>query len=151
MKLDGFSGFIPVKEMPVSYDKITELPGVYVVLRESEDTPQFVETGSGGFFKGKNPNVEVSELKANYLNGCNILYIGKATNLKNRLKQLIRFGQGKAVGHWGGRYLWQLADAQNLIVAWMPTPGVDSRSVEIKMLEEFVQEFGALPFANLNK
>ena len=28
-----------------------------------------------------------------------------------RVRQLVEFGHGKVVAHWGGRALWQLADA----------------------------------------
>lgn len=59
---------------------------------------------TGGFFKGKNPNVSIQELNSNWIDGEHIVYIGKATELCRRLRQYMSFGQGKNIGHWGGRY-----------------------------------------------
>ncbi len=100
------------------------------------------------FSKG-NPNVDLAVLKANYVDSSDILYIGKATSLKKRLGQLLRFGAGSAVGHWGGRFLWQLADSENLLIAWKLTPTTDPKVVESTMLNEFISLHGKLPFANL--
>lgn len=77
------------------------------------------------------------------------MYIGKATSLRKRLGQLLRFGAGANVGHWGGRYLWQLADADDLVIAWKETPMIDPRMVEASMLQDYVTHYGRLPFANL--
>ncbi len=35
------------------------------------------------------------------VDGCHVLYIGKATSLPQRLKQFAQFGQGSAGGHSG--------------------------------------------------
>ena len=123
--------------------------GVYIVVRESDKTPVFLAEGTGGFFKGKNPNVSIEELKVNYVADSKVVYIGKATSLRKRVGQLLRFGAGSAVGHWGGRYLWQLADANELIIAWKTTPGIDPRTIEAQMIIDFIGLHGKMPFANL--
>lgn len=146
---DGFTGFIPVSELRGNTKVMPECGGVYIVVRESDNAPEFLAEGTGGFFKGKNPNVSIEELKANYVADSEVVYIGKATSLRKRVGQLLRFGAGSAIGHWGGRYLWQLADADNLLIAWKPTPECDPRSEEVRMLEDFVSFHGRLPFANL--
>ena len=146
---DGFTGFVPVSKLRSTASLLPDSGGVYIVVRESDNSPEFLANGTGGFFKGKNPNVGLEELVSNYVAGSKVVYIGKATSLKKRVGQLLRFGAGSAVGHWGGRYLWQLADSDNLLIAWKTTPTTDPRSVEIKMLEEFVSRHGKLPFANL--
>lgn len=146
---DGFIGFVPVSKLRGNTKVVPESGGVYIVVRESDKAPEFLTEGTGGFFKGKNPNVSIEELKVNYVADSKIVYIGKATSLKKRVGQLLRFGAGSAVGHWGGRYLWQLADSDNLLIAWKPTPTVDPRIEEVRMLEEYVSLHGKLPFANL--
>lgn len=137
-------------------DAVPKVMGVYVVLRPSDDLPEFLENGTGGHFKGKNPNVSAETLKEAYIDGTPLLYIGKAgdpgssSNLHSRLKQFIGFGQGKAIGHWGGRYIWQLKDAEDLLFAWLPLPGGNPSMVESKMITDFKNDHnGKRPFANL--
>lgn len=151
MKAAGFKGLIPVSELREGGSKmIPDVPGVYMVLRVSEGAPEFLETGSGGHFKGKNPNVPVAELAANWVDGTPVVYIGKATSLRKRISQYIRFGQGKPVGHWGGRYIWQLADASQLLFCWKEVDG-DPEAVETEMISDFRDCYGGRPFANLAK
>ena len=78
-----------------------------------------------------------------------MVYIGKAGSLRSRLDQYRRHGAGERVGHWGGRYIWQLDAAAPLLVAWKETPGLDPECAEAALIEEFIRDFGALPFANL--
>ena len=60
----------------------------------------------------------------------------------------MRFGSGKNVGHYGGRYIWQLADSDDLVVCWKCVE--DSRRVEAAMIAEFKKNHnGKRPFANL--
>ncbi|WP_301372846.1 hypothetical protein [Streptomyces xanthophaeus] len=54
------------------------------------------------------------------------------------------------VGHWGGPYIWQLADSDALLVAWRPTTEEDAGEAEQDLIDEFEElHGGALPFANL--
>jgi hypothetical protein len=82
--------------------------------------------------------------------GCPLVYIGKAARLRTRLRQYRDHGQGKPVGHWGGRYIWQLSDSGELLVAWKVTNDAP-RLVEKEMLAAFVDRYGQLPFANLRR
>lgn len=148
-KEDGFEGFIPVAQLREATSILPEEAGVYIVIRPSDATPQFLEKGTGGFFKGKDPNVSIERLTENYVAASKTLYIGKATSLRERVRALLRFGAGVAVGHWGGRFLWQLADSDELIVAWKKTPGYEPRDIEAKMIQDFVSIHGKRPFANL--
>lgn len=151
LKDAGFKGFIPVSELrDGALNMIPDVSGVYMVLRVSDEAPVFLEKGSGGYFKGKEPNVSVAELEANYVDGASVVYIGKATSLRKRIRAYIRFGQGKPVGHWGGRYIWQLADASQLLFCWMPVDG-DADAVETDMICRFRDRYGCRPFANLTK
>lgn len=60
------------------------------------------------------------------------------------------FGQGKPVSHWGGRLIWQLEDAKDLIVCWKVLEKEEPRNVEKEMIQEFKEQHkGKRPFANL--
>lgn len=154
----GFEGFISMGElMDGAKSEIPAQMGVYVVLRENNTTPKFLSEGTGGFFKGKNANVSIDELKANWVEDTSIVYIGKAgstgstANLRTRLGQYLRFGDGANVGHWGGRYIWQLEDSRDLIVCWKPLTSENPRTIEQQMISEFKDAHsGRRPFANLN-
>jgi len=76
-----------------------------------------------------------------------VVYIGMASSLQERLGQLIKFGEGRNIGHKGGRYLWQLADSGKLLIAWQVA--ADPRRRESALLRSFVDIYGAFPFANL--
>jgi excinuclease UvrABC nuclease subunit len=145
----GFSGFKKMSELFKNSDTIPDRQGVYLVLNpDFEKNPEFLQTGTGGHFKGKNPNVTIDELKRNWVEKTPIVYIGKATSLKSRLRQYFRFGQGQAVGHWGGRFIWQLKNSNDLIVCWKELP--DARVQESSMIQKFKNKFGKRPFANLS-
>jgi len=157
LQAQGFEGFISMGElMNGARMQIPAQMGVYVVLRENQSAPQFLTEGTGGFFKGKNPNVSIAELKENWIDGTSIIYIGKAggdgssATLNKRLEQYLRFGKGANVGHWGGRYIWQLADSKDLVVCWKTLTTGSPREVEHQMIAEFkANHAGNRPFANL--
>lgn len=70
LQTQGFNGFKILSElMDGARMLIPAQNGVYVVLRESESAPQFLAEGTGGFFKGKNPNVSIAKLEANWVEG----------------------------------------------------------------------------------
>lgn len=153
----GFEGFKSVRELMQNIELVPNKKGIYLVFFPDEESPVFVEKGSGGFFKGKNPNVSINDLKKQWVEDERLLYIGKAgranskATLQSRLKQYMRFGQGEPVGHWGGRLIWQLANAKDLIVCWKIL-GVDKepREEERKMILNFkTVHNGKRPFANL--
>lgn len=152
LKKDGFEGFISVENLMKSHKIIPTDSGVYLFLRLNNSEPEFLEQGTGGFFKRKtpkNPNVSVAELRDNWISNEAIVYIGKAKSLKTRLSSYLRFGEGKFATHWGGRYIWQLKDSRELIVCWK-TMDEDPRVVEEKMIAKFKEEHGGRrPFANL--
>lgn len=149
LEREGFSGFVPVATLagPRGLDQVPRDPGVYVLVRAGTEEPHFIDPGTGGWFKGTDPNVRKGVLAANWVAAAPVVYIGMASSLRARVSQLIRFGQGRNVGHKGGRYLWQLADSGKLLLARQVHRAPAAR--ESELLEAFVGEYGAFPFANL--
>jgi hypothetical protein len=144
----GFGGFVPARQ--VFLDRAAAViggPGVYVVLRTAQTAPEFLEISKGGHFKEKDPTVASSVLRARMVAGTPVLYIGKADSLQRRIRQLLDFGNGRPVGHYGGRYLWQLAGSDEFLIAWRTDPS--PRAAETELLDAFISEFGSLPFANI--
>lgn len=154
LKMLGFQGFLSIEDAYKDLKSIPKSAGVYIIYTEST-TPFFEVVGTGGFFKQKNPNVSLDELNQNWVNQSSILYIGKAGSLTgsatlySRLKQYFDFGNGKSVGHYGGRYIWQIKNPYQLKVCWLPTPNHDPREVEKQLIKQFITQFGQRPFANL--
>jgi hypothetical protein len=142
----GFTGFAPLRALNTS--DVPATGGVYVVLRAATDPPSFTGVSTGGHFKGKNPSVPTATLISKWVNGPPTVYIGKATNLRQRLRQYRDFGNGRTVGHWGGRYIWQLEDCDTLLVCWKPA--AEPRATESILLAEFASQYGRFPFANLS-
>jgi len=148
----GFLGFVPFADLPKA--EVPKGHGVYAVLRINRTPPRFRAASVGGWFKGRDPSVAVDVLRESWVDGEEIVYIGKAggsirRGLRKRLEEYRRYGEGEPVGHQGGRYVWQLEDSSDLLVAWRETPGEDPAHVETEMLVEFRDRTGSLPFANL--
>jgi hypothetical protein len=155
IRKEGFLGFKRICELFSDCSSIPKVKGVYLVLNPHHRKADFLQIGTGGYFKGRNPNVDLADLKRNWVDNSLVVYIGKAgsdtgkATLHSRLKQYCGFGQGKNIGHWGGRLIWQLRDSSELIVCWKALPDGDPRGVEKDLIGEFVSTFGKRPFANL--
>lgn len=143
----GFEGWVTFAELADQLANLTRAGGVYVVSRNGGE-PDFLPANAGGRFKGRDPSVSRDALDANWVVGAPVVYIGKADNLKRRLREYMRFGADEPVGHWGGRLIWQLADSGSLLVAWTETPGQVPRDVENTMITAFRAAWGKPPFAN---
>jgi hypothetical protein len=140
----GFVGTVPFAALPTT--DVPAGPGVYIVTRPATTDPVFLPMSPAGWFKGKDPSLPISELEEAWVPGESVVYIGKATNLWRRLSEYRRHGEGKPVGHWGGRMIWQLADSAELLVAWREVE--DPRRVEKAMIADFETSCGKRPFAN---
>jgi hypothetical protein len=146
----GFRGFLPVRDLEARAAEIPAVPGVYAYLRESSDEPVFIERSPAGWFKAKDPTISVDELRRRWIAGCPVLYVGESGNVRERLRLRARFAAGHAVGARGGRALWQLQDAQDLVVAWRPAKKTENtKEVERSLLEAFRLCWHRAPFANL--
>ena len=130
-------------------EDVPRAPGVYVVLRESDVDPVYLGVSLGGWFKKKDPTVDVEVLRGRWVEGTGVIYIGKGDVLRRRLKEFSDFGSGRPVGHWGGRYTWQIDGSEEFVVAWTETPGEDPRVVEVALLAQFRSLYGRQPIANI--
>lgn len=154
-KQEGYQGFVAVESlMKNECLNVPNEKGIYLILKNGTQK-EFLSESVGGHFKEKNPTVAVSVLDNKWIEESDIIYIGQAgggssgATLKKRLKQYMKFGKGEPVGHWGGRYIWQLKENRKLIVCWRATPNEDPRVIEKEMIETFESSYGGKPFANI--
>ncbi len=156
LKENHFKGFISIKELWSNQDIIPKTMGVYLILNPNLNNIKFIKKGVGGFFKNKNPNVSIDILTKEFVPNSLVIYIGKAGSKNNkstvhsRLKQYLKFGQGKKTGHWGGRLIWQLENYKDLLVCWKTIENEEPREIEKKLILEYKKEFERLPFSNLS-
>lgn len=155
LKQNNFKGFISIEKLWEDNSMIPNTKGIYLILNPNLDN-KFMEKGVGGFFKNKNPNISINELANEFVPNSLIIYIGKAGTIKNkstiktRLKQYLKFGQGKKIGHWGGRLIWQLKNHKDLLVCWKTIDNKEPREIEAKLILEYQKQFNEKrPFANL--
>ncbi len=106
--------------------------------------------------------MSVEALRGRWIDGCAVFYIGRdagtgiASTLRTRL-ELFRAGAapsctgaGTSTKHQGGRYIWQLADADQLLVGWKMVLQEEPVVVEGHMIRQFRNDHGGLrPFANV--
>jgi len=151
----GFVGFIKISDLMRDTSIIPREPGVYMVLYPETNEPTFLDQGTGGFFKGTDPNKPVSYLEQQWVNDTIVVYIGKAggngnkATLSKRLRMYLRFGKGKPVGHYGGRLIWQIENSGELLFCWKTMMSGEPKNVEAELISEFVEYYKKRPFANL--
>lgn len=111
----------------------------------------FLQKNGGGDMKVYQDSCySLSYLQEQYVNGTCILYIGKSTNMRRRLRSYMRFGQGKRASHGGGRAIWQMTDVDDFVICWAETLE-NSRMVEWRMIQAFkLSHEGKRPFANMS-
>jgi len=158
LEAQGFEGFVATGQLHAERcERLPNQRGVYAVLRESPWPPEFVPRSTAPAYRGVDPSRPIAELEARWVPGAQVLYFGRACGpgvrslLRQRVKRFMRFGHGRVVGHWGGRFVWQLRDHAGLVVAWKPTPEADPAQVEASLQAGFVRHYGVMPFANLKQ
>jgi ADP-ribosylglycohydrolase len=134
-------------------EKLPRQKGVYFVIYPHESPDEaFLQEGTGGYYKGKNPNISVELLHENWVEDADILYIGetKAT-LRERVTALLKFGNGKNVAHRGGRLLWQHKESHNFRVYWYACSDNENPvELEKELIKDFKTHYNEKrPFANL--
>ena len=154
LKQDGFTGFRPLQDLDIN--RIPQKPGIFAVLRPEGFLPQFLARSTAGIFKKKNPSLKTEALDAEWVDGADVLFVGKAgpgskgnRGLRRQIQEFVDFGEGKPPGHWDGRLIWQLAVPGSLIIAWKELPVEQLNAAEARYHAAFVEEYGRLPYANL--
>lgn len=161
IQFEGYKGFVKISNLFSDIKVAPDERGTYLVLYLNQEEPTFLEKGVGGYFKGKNPNVSIEDLNENWISDVIVVNIGQAggiragkwsnSTLRERLKKYMKFGQGKNIGHYGGRYIWQIKQYEDLVICWSELPNKikDPKVVESEMIAEFKSIYGRRPFANL--
>ena len=154
LKADGFAGFRPIGSLEVM--RLPQATGIFAVLAPEGFQPRFLRKSTAGVFKKKDPSLPEPALAAEWVDTAVVLYLGKAgpgskgnRGLRRQVQEFLDFGQGKPPGHWDGRLVWQLADAEKLLIAWKELPAEHLGKAEADYHTAFVEEHGKLPFANL--
>jgi hypothetical protein len=147
----GFAGFVPL--MDIGSSALPAGRGVFLVIRESTEEPVFLDSSPAGIWQGRDPSVPPSALKSRWIPEARVLYIAKSggSSIASRLRLLVRFGEGEAVPHYGGRLVWQIAGAGELLVAWKQTIDTDPDTMKHELISDFEAHFGTTPFANLRR
>lgn len=154
LKAAGFAGFRTFGSLEIM--RVPQGTGLFAVLRPDELEPRFLKKSTAGVFKKKDPTVDAETLLAEWVDGADILYVGKAgpgskgnRGLRRQVQEFLDFGKGKPPGHWDGRLIWQLAHTDLLVIAWKELPAEELNSAEARYHADFVDTYGKLPFANL--
>ena len=154
LKLEGFSGFRPIDALDAM--RIPQGTGLFAVLAPEGFQPRFLKKSTAGVFKKKDPSLPEAAMAAEWVATAAVLYLGKAgpgskrnRGLRRQIQEFLDFGQGKPPGHWDGRLVWQLADAEKLVIAWKELPAEQLTKAEADYHTAFIEEYGQLPFANL--
>lgn len=153
---EGFEGFLTIGQLHRSgCFEVPDERGVYVVLRRGEAPHTILKRSHAPAWRGQDPTRPVDELTARWLDRTALLYVAAAPGsgvrhrLRQRLKRMLRFGHGSVVGHWGGRYLWQLGESSRLVLAWRTCrDDEDPRALADELLRRFEAVHHARPFAN---
>jgi hypothetical protein len=156
LKDSGFVGFYSYNHLVSDYSLINPFKGVYLVINFDYKNPEFTDPGVCGTHKGKNPNRTIEHLKEKYVNGSQIMYIGKGgklakdskANLQTRLKDYLKCSINNTCSHSGGRSIWQLQNFEHLIFCWKKVEFEEPENYEAILLQMFINQFGKLPFAN---
>lgn len=152
---NGFEGGISIGELQESCSAIPKERGVYLVVRDAVTRPRFLDASTGAHLGGRDPSVPIETLERRWLPKSKVLYVGKAggtsqkATLHGRIRSYMEYGLGMKRTHWGGRFIWQLADVEDLSVYWAVHKNKEPRHVEAGLLKEFRLLYDCLPFANL--
>ena len=155
----GFVGFVPLEdwdESQVMGIMQSDVEGVYVVVRESTDVPTFLDEDHR---KLRPKRWSADDAADRWVPGVQVLYFGKGPlrssttkrrqGLARRVGELQRHGYRGGANHYGGKLLWQIDDADALLIAWKPLAEGESAAIESGLIRGFDRIMGRQPYANV--
>ena len=146
----GFTGFLTVGECMKSgfpTGRPPSLSGVYILCAPTGFEPDFIPPDEALAAGNVHFPWTAERLARKWVESAEVLYIGKSTEFRRRLRQLVRHAQGRTVTHTGGEIVWQLRGFQHLLICWRPCH--EPREFESSLLQAFRRsQEGKLPFAN---
>lgn len=124
--------------------------GIYVVFVESPKRLTFSSQTGDAWHAAPNAvaNLEQKNEGIQRTGPTDIVYIGKGVNVRKRVRQLVRFGVGRAANHTGGEWLWQISAIANARLLTQTCPRGKEIPFEKWLLETFKNQHGDWPLAN---
>lgn len=147
-----FDNFYTIKQLyDEKFKQVPKASGVHIIIRPKNMNINFKKyTTAITEFDGKNMLYDLDIIQEKYLRSDkNVLYIGKAggrNKLRNRIRQLIRYGYNEGNNHRGGRAIWQIENNRDLLLGYLGCN--DPENKEKELLKEYSNNNGVLPVAN---
>ncbi len=148
----GLSGLLRRAAGPgrASWTDIPANPGIYVVHVEGSAGLTFSATAA----EARHAETELQEFLQQKWERIqadaptDIVYVGKGANLRKRVRQLARFGVGRAANHKGGEWMWQIEQIDSAQVLVQTCPAGREEAFEGELLDQFRCGHGDWPLAN---
>lgn len=133
-----------------SWRDLLDSPGIYVVQLKHDANLELLETCALAVHATACPPSELHKKnkRIQRAGSTDILYIGKGNNIRDRVRQLARFGVGRARNHAGGEWLWQVTRIGEATVVMQSTPSGKQVPFEDWLLDKFHLSHGDYPLAN---
>ena len=131
--------------------------GIYKISTPADYEPDFISPEEARLAGNVISPWLVPRLEEKWVSNATIVYIGLAgshthRSLRKRLGDLLKHGSGHTSDrgpHKGGEILWQLRGYLNFKISAAPTANPPiPRKMEERLLQEFLKQYGKLPFAN---
>jgi len=139
------------KSRRANWMNLPKEPGIYVVFWTQADPPTFSDTSGQAKYAeaGSALTLQAKWEGITKEAATDILYFGRTGNsLKARIRQLVRFGIGKAENHKGGEWLWQVEKIGTANILVQGTPKSEVAAFENWLLDRFYKQHKNHPLAN---
>ena len=129
---------------------LPDVPGIYVVYWTTDTSPEFMDDAGKAMFATptNSPHLRMKWDKIQSAIPTDIIYFGKADNIRRRVRLLIRFGVGKANNHQGGEWIWQIREIASAEVLVQSCPSGKQLAFENWLLYTFYADHNDYPLAN---